>query len=512
MSSVFDRGAPPPCPAPFNLAAYVLEAGLARPDRPALEILPSDGGPAEVWTHERLRRAVLGTAAGLLQSVAEPGDRVLMRLGNTPAFPVAYLGAIAAGLVPIPTAADLTEPEVAKIITITGPVLTLRGPGVACPGDAPGQIATDALEAMNTLAPAAPQMGDPERPAYILFTSGTSGQPRALVHAHRAIWARRMMRDGWYSLRESDRMLHAGGFNWSFTLGTGLMDPWTIGATALIPEPGTDPARLPDLLRRHRATLFAAAPGIYRRILKQPGKIALPDLRHALAAGEKLPTATQDAWRTATGTAIHEAYGMSECSTFISASPATPAHGTLGTPQPGRRVAILGGNGLPVPNGQPGVIAVHRSDPGLMLGYLAQPEDTAARMRGDWFVTGDNGSMAEDGQITYLGRDDDMMNAGGFRVSPIEVEQTLAAHPEIAEVAVTEVAVKPGTSVIAAFYVAARDLPEADLHAFATQRLARYKQPRIYRRIDALPRGANNKVLRKVLRSRSDEAARNDEA
>ena len=111
-------------------------------------------------------------------------------------------------------------------------------------------------------------MGAPDRPAYIIFTSGTSGTSRGVIHAHRAIWARRMMVDGWYGLNADDRVLHAGAFNWTYTLGTGLMDPWTIGATALIPSGGTTPAQLPALLRNHGATIFAAAPGVYRQLLK----------------------------------------------------------------------------------------------------------------------------------------------------------------------------------------------------------------------------------------------------
>ena len=104
-------------------------------------------------------------------------------------------------------------------------------------------------------------MGDPDRPGYIIYTSGTSGQPRAVTHAHRAIWARRMMWEGWYGLTENDRLLHAGAFNWTYTLGTGLLDPWTRGATALIPGKGVTPDTLGLLMQQHDATIFAAAPG-----------------------------------------------------------------------------------------------------------------------------------------------------------------------------------------------------------------------------------------------------------
>ena len=312
-----------------------------------------------------------------------------------------------------------------------------------------------------------------------------------------------MMMQGWYGLRPSDRLLHAGAFNWTYTLGTGLMDPWTMGATALIPAAGTDPAQIPLLLKRNDATIFAAAPGVYRQLLKYPVP-PMPKLRHGLAAGEKLAAPIREAWREATSTEIYEAFGMSECSTFVSSSPDHPVTpGTLGRPQTGRRVAILGEDHLPVERGTPGMIAVHRSDPGLMLGYIGAPEETAARFAGDWFLTGDQGAMDDTGEITYLGRGDDMMNAGGYRVSPLEVEAALADLPGIVEIGVTDIAIKEGVSIIAAFYVAESELDEDALKAAAADRLARYKQPRAFVRVDALPRNPNGKVTRKALKDQA---------
>jgi len=476
------------------MAAHVLGRADAQPEKPAL-VVPGQ----EHWTYGALKSAVLGTAAGLLDLGAVPGDRVLMRLGNTVDFPLAYLGALAAGLVPVPTAAGLTAGEVAPMIVALTPRLILHDPLVACPPD-PCCVPLAQLRAMRTLPPAPWHMGDPERAGYIVYTSGTSGVPRAVVHAHRAIWARRMMHQGWYGLGTQDRMMHAGAFNWTYTLGTGLMDPWTVGATALIPPAGTAPADLAALAAAHGATIFAAAPGVYRQLLAQTSLPAMPALRHGLSAGEKLPQATAARWHAATGTPVYEAYGMSECSTFISASPDRPADpGTLGRPQHGRRIALLGDDG-PVPLGTEGTIAVHRSDPGLMLGYLDAPEATAAKMQGAWFVTGDQGRMDADHQITYLGRRDDMMNAGGFRVSPLEVEAHLAGLTGITSVGVTEVMVRQDVSVIAAFYTAPAPLDEAVLRRYAEATMARYKQPRLYVHLPALPMGANGKILRRALR------------
>ncbi len=496
MLSIFDQGPPAPCPEPFNLAAHVLRKADQLPDKTALSVLGQNG--TDDWNYSRLKRAILGTGTGFLQAGLKPGDIALMRLGNTVDFPIAYLGAIAVGIVPVPTSSQLTEPETARMIADLDPAAILRDPSVAC-APHPHQIDLPALTAMRDLPPAAFDLGDPQRLAYVVYTSGTSGKPRAVAHAHRAIWARQMMVDGWYGLTQNDLLCHAGAFNWTYTLGTGLMDPWTIGATALIPEPGTDISALPQLLRRSRATIFAAAPGVVRKMLQAADKIDLPDLRHGLCAGEKLSRYLHAQWQTTTGTELYEAYGMSECSTFISSSPAHPARGeALGQPQPGRRVAILGPDG-PVPQGQDGTIAIHRSDPGLMLTYLNAPDEVADRMQGDWFLTGDQGAMAVDGQITYLGRDDDMMNAGGYRVSPVEVESALSHYPGITQVGAAAVEVKPDTFVIAAFYTGPQRLDDAALQAYVQANLARYKQPRAFVHLPELPTGGNGKLLRRAL-------------
>ncbi|WP_120635578.1 class I adenylate-forming enzyme family protein [Ruegeria sp. EL01] len=496
MLSIFDQGPPPPCPSPFNLAAHVLRQADRCATKTALSVLGADG--AIDWTYRDLQVAILGTGTGLLKTGLRPGDVVLMRLGNTVDFPIAYLGAIAVGIVPVPTSSQLTEPETVRMIEDLSPAAILRDPTVSCASH-PRQIDLAELIAMRDLPPTDYAMGDPERLAYVVYTSGTSGKPRAVAHAHRAIWARQMMVDGWYGLREDDRLCHAGAFNWTYTLGTGLMDPWTIGATALIPEPGTEISSLPSLLRQHRATIFAAAPGVYRKLLSHPDQIDLPSLRHGLCAGEKLSRHLREHWQHATETELYEAYGMSECSTFISSSPAHPARGeALGQPQPGRRVAVLGPDG-PVPQGQEGTIAIHRSDPGLMLTYLNAPDEAQARMQGDWFLTGDQGAMAVDGQITYLGRDDDMMNAGGYRVSPVEVEAILSRFPGITQVGAAAVEVKEDTFVIAAFYTGPEKLDEGLLRTYVEANLARYKQPRAFVHLTALPSGGNGKLLRRAL-------------
>ena len=205
---------------------------------------------------------------------------------------------------------------------------------------------------------------------------------------------------------------------------------------------------------------------------------------------------------TTTGPHVYEASGMSECSTFISSSPDRRVDpSALGHPQRGRRVALLDGDGLPAAQGDLGTIAIHASDAGMMLGYFGAEAESKARFQGEWFLTGDLGREDDQGAIHYEGRADDMMNAGGFRLSPIEVEREFTGAHGITQCAAIEVTLKPGTQVIALCYTAESAVQQSTLEALATQRLARYKQPRIYHHSDTLPTSANGKLLRRVLRS-----------
>ena len=499
-SSVFDEGPAPPCPSPFNLAAYVLAQAEMQPDKPALEILSRDH--SAVWSYRDLRTAVLATCGAFQAQGFAPQSRVFLRLGNEIAFPVLFLGAIAAGLVPVPLSAQLTDSELKRLIGMLRPSVMCVGKDLSVPS--PGHAAilkAKDIARMFAHRPGHMVSGSPEDIAYIVLTSGTSGKAHAVCHAHRAVWARRMMWSGWYDLRPSDRLLHAGAFNWTFTLGTGLCDPWAIGATALIPAPDLSAVDLRGLLQSSKATLFAAAPGVYRQMLKPDAPLSCPHLRHGLSAGEKMPERLRARWRNQTGRKVYEALGMSEISTFVSQTPEKPhTQGAAGGVQQGRRAAVLDPEtSLPVPIGSAGVLAVSDRDPGLMIGYFEDPQATQRKKSGEWFLTGDMVIMGRGGEITYLGRQDDMMNAGGYRVSPLEVEDVLNLLPHLSEAAVTAIEIKPGTFVIAAFYVSDIDLSDEQMAKHCAQHLARYKCPRLFVRLKDIPKGANGKLRRKDL-------------
>lgn len=298
--------------------------------------------------------------------------------------------------------------------------------------------------------------------------------------------------------------MHAGAFNWTFTLGVGLADTWSVGATAILNAGTRRPEAWPPLVARHQPTVFAGAPAVFRRILKYGSDLGLSfaSLRHAVTAGETLSPAIAEDWQRETGKPLLEALGMSEVSTYISTPPdrrPVPRH--AGWPQPGRHVAILDEGGEALPFGTPGALAVHKDDPGLMLGYWRQPELTSEAFRGEWFLTGDLAIMRDDGAVSYIGRRDDQMNAQGYRVDPQEVEAALMYHPGVAECAVAAIEIEDGLSVIAAWIVPADAfaLSRKELLDTARQRLAAYKMPREVFLAESLLHTPNGKLVRRGL-------------
>ncbi|MFT6490850.1 MAG: acyl-coenzyme A synthetase/AMP-(fatty) acid ligase [Parvibaculaceae bacterium] len=498
-------------PQAFNLAHYCLAASARQyPQKPALVVvsdIEDSIEAAETWTYGELEPAVRAIAAGLLSQGLTPGDRIMIRLPNTSDYALLFFGAIAAGLVPLPASAQLTKDEAEFLMQDSGASAVVVDATMQIDHGSARLITSDDIQQFKKCTPLdeyAPTKADD--PAYLVYTSGTSGKPKGVLHAHRAAWGRRPMYQGWYGMQPQDVILHAGAFNWTYTLGVGLTDPWANGATTVLYTGEKDVSIWPRLMERYSATLFAAVPSLYRQILKYCD-LTTPDLttlRHGLTAGEALSESLSQNWHKATGKRLYEALGMSECSTYISTSPAMEIRpGSPGKPQPGRCIAILPveGGTEPLPVGDIGMLAVHRSDPALMLGYWNRSDEEDEVFRGEWFLGGDLAAYDEDGYLWYHGRADDVMNAMGYRVSPLEVELWLGTHPSIAEVAVTELSVKSDVSVIAAFIVLkpGQSPDDAALNAHAAKHLATYKVPRQYVYVKALPHTTNGKVRRRDL-------------
>ncbi len=512
-----------------NAAHHCVFAPAERvPAKPALiTIDPAAPDTAhEHATFAETAEAVSRSAGWFRSQGLREGDRVALRLGNDVAFAHAFFGALTVGLVPVALSHLLSSDEVGFILRDSGAALAIVDPALAMPphqGDgAERSIRRIDIGAFTTQRAAAPPAEPlpvrPETPAYLIYTSGTTAQPKGVLHGDASVFGRRPMIEGWYGLTHDDRVLHSGALNWTYTLGTGLMDPWSVGATAILVRTGAAGAVPTELWSRliatHRATLFATVPGLLRRIVRDGQAERLrhdaPTFRHALSAGEALGQDVRALWEEKTGRPVFQAFGMSECSTFVSEGPLTPPRmGKIGRAQPGRRIAVIGieawqdGKVRLCAAGETGLLAIDRRENGLMLGYWRRPDETAASLTDQFFVTSDLVSCDAAGFLTHHGRADDVMNAGGYRVSPAEVEAVLEALPGVAEAGVTQIEVRPGVHVIAAFVVAEADsTPALDLAAVdaeARRHLAAYKRPRHLQHVDALPRTANGKLRRKAL-------------
>lgn len=511
---------------PFNMARYCIAGAVAAtPEKTALLVynVPDAREPAEEWRFTDIERAVLQLAASLQALGLQRGDRVAIRLGNSSSSALLFFGAIAGGFIALPLSDQLTDGELRALLDDSGAAVIATSDTLSSAAVPPGVrvLSAEAVEDMfwdkatGAYCGAQQTYADTraDDPAYLIYTSGTTARPKGVLHAHRVAEGRSPTYRGWYGMTAADRVLHAGAFNWTYTLGTGLIDPWANGATSIVYTGAKTPDVWPQLIRNTGATLFAAVPSLFRQILKYapPGPLDLGALRHGLMAGERPPADLFDAWTARTATPLYEALGMSEISTYVSTSPDTPHKaGVTGKPQPGRRVAILpvDEGTEPVAPGVEGLIAVHRSDPGLMLRYWNRPEEDAEVYRGEWFIGGDIGVIDSDGYLTHLGRANDVMNAFGYRVAPQEVEAALAHFPGIAEVACTELRVRDDLSIIAGFVVpaAGASLDADAIKAFAAAQLAAYKCPREIFIVDHLPRTANGKVKRSALRAAQKEA------
>ena len=389
-------------------------------------------------------------AGGLLGLGLAPGERLMVRLPNTSDYALLFFGAIAAGIVPLPVSPQLTAAEADFLLGDSGAAaLALAGglPAPAAGGRAIRILDASAIATLKAAVPL-PAYADTaaEDPGFLIYTSGTSRQPKGVLHAQRSAWGRRPMYRGWSAMGPGDIVLHAGSFNWSYTLGVGLTDPWANGATAVLFDSGPKDIQVwPKLIERARATLFAAVPSLYRQMLKycalDPGRAGEPAPR---ARGRRGP-----ARRLARGMAPAHRPGdlrglRHERMLDLHLDPSGHA---LEARQPrkaaagpaDRRHSLVGGEPKPLPADEIGLLAIHRSDPGLMLGDRRRPLEEASAFRGDWFVGGDLAAFDRDGYVWHHGRADDVMNAGGYRVSPLEVEAALADCAGVAEIAVAEI-------------------------------------------------------------------------
>lgn len=456
------------------------------------------------------------------------GDRVLIRLPNCLDYPIAFLGAMKMGAIAVPTSTLLTPEEVAYLAKDSAAVafvtdkaawpslaqkvsesselqhVFLSGVG-ACQNDTrlavydmEAQLAAieNPTPALNTRA---------EDPAYLVYTSGTTGYPKGVLHAHRALLGRAPASQYWFDFDASqqDRIMHSGKFNWTYVLGSALMDPLYLGKTVIVHEGKNDADKWMQLIKKHHATIFVGVPTIYRQIIQKTTstKADVPSLRHCMSAGEHLSDEVLSQWRERFGVDIYEAVGMSEFSYYLSQSKYRPIRaGSAGFPQPGHNIQLLDPETRQaVPQGEEGMICVPLEDPGLFLKYWNLPEETAKYKHDGWFFTGDYAKYDEDGYIWFLGRKDDIIKSFGYRVSPYEIERVMKAHPAVADCAAVGEALEKDKLLVVAYVIPQPGSTTSadELQSYAKAHLAAYKTPKTIYLANEFPRTKNGKILRK---------------
>ena len=517
-------------PETLNIGAACTDRHLDSPvaHRVAMIVEDDDRGTSTVTYAELAART--SRFAQLLRDLGvEAGERVLVRLPNSLDYPTAFLGAMKRGAISVPTSTLLVAEEVRYLAEDSGasvlvtaksmwpdlrPELEhldglrhviLTGPG-EIPLESAGPTLHDldvALADIQRWAPVHPTA--PDDPAYLVYTSGTTGHPKGVLHGHRALIGRTPSATHWFDFREGDRIMHSGKFNWTYVLGSALMDPLYHGMTVIVHEGANEASLWPRLIAKHECTVFIGVPTIYRQIIQKTdfSGTDTPSLRHCMSAGEHLSDEMLVAWRERFGMDVYEAIGMSECSYYISQNKFHPIRpGSAGFPQPGHDVRLLDSDLQEVPPGEEGMICIPDDDPGLFLRYWNLDDETREVRHDGWFFTGDYARRDTDGYIWFLGRRDDIINTFGYRVSPHEIERVMKTHPGIGDcVAIGEEVGKDKTLVAACVVPKpGHAVTEEELLAFGARHLAGYKRPKVIYIVGDYPRTKNGKVIRSQLK------------
>ncbi|WP_063837077.1 AMP-binding protein [Phaeacidiphilus oryzae] len=524
---------PLPVPARLNCATELLDVSALRfgQDRPCLRT-PGGG----LWTYgDLLRRSnriarVLTERYGLV-----PGNRVLLRGPNNPWLVASWFAVLRAGGVVVTSVPLLRAGEVAALAEVTRPDLALcdhrwteeaeAGLASASPGtplvrygdpDSPEDLIALARKAAEDFAPVPTA---PDDVALLAPTSGTTGQPKATAHFHRDVLA---VADTFSRsvLRPLAADVFAGTPPLGFTYGLGgqLIFPLRVGASVLLLEQPTPDALL-DAAGRYGASVLFTAPTAYRAMLAAGPEAAraLGGYRRCVSAGEPLPRSVWEEAHRAAGTAIIDGIGSTELlHIFLASADEEIRPGSTGRVVPGYRARVQDEEGVPVPDGTPGLLAVQGPTGCRYLGQAGSAEQQRAYVRDGWNLTGDTYVRDPDGYFWFQARSDDMIVSAGYNIAGPEVEAALTAHPEVLEAAVVAAPDALRGQVAAAYVVLAAGAaagPEkaAELQAFAKERIAPYKYPRIVRFVDRLPRTSTGKIQRYLLRRQAAEQAERPE-
>jgi benzoate-CoA ligase len=513
-------------PAPgenFNFTQYLMDCNAQRPDQ--LAFVDDQGS----LTYGQLFQRVRSMAAALLALGVRREERVLLLMHDCNDWPVCFLGAMYAGLVPVAVNTLLTaddyaymlEHSRAQAVLVSGallPVLTsalvksdheVKKVIVSRPA-APLHPAEVDLEAfLQAQAPATKPAGtSADDPGFWLYSSGSTGRPKGTVHSHgNPYWTCELYGKRVLQLREDDVCFSAAKLFFAYGLGNALSFPMSVGATTLLmaerPTPDATFKRWLGEVGGLKPTVFYGAPTGFAGMLAHPNLPAKDAvaMRLVSSAGEALPSELGERFKAHFGIDIVDGIGSTEMlHIFLSNRPERVRYGSTGWPVPGYEVELRGDDGQPVPDGEPGDLYIHGPSAAMM--YWGNRQKTRDTFQGGWTKSGDKYIRNEDGSYTYGGRSDDMLKVSGIYVSPFEVEATLVQHPAVLEAAVIGVVDADGLTKTKAFVILkdGQSASEAELKAFVKDKLASYKYPRQIAFVSELPKTATGKIQRFKLR------------
>ncbi|HET6505744.1 MAG TPA: AMP-binding protein [Baekduia sp.] len=478
----------------MNFAVEVVER--ADPNALALVELARDGARRE-HRFGAVARAVRTMAAHLHERGVRRGDVVLTLVGNQPDWVVAMCACFRQGYVVLPCTEQLRAKDLMLRLEVTRPravVADGRNEEVLREAgwDGPTIWAPGVMDWPDATAHAVPEPAalEPLDPCLITFTSGTAGEPKAVLHGQRYLDGQRLQAEHWLSARPGDLVWCTAASGWSKSARNVFIAPWLRGAASLLHDARFDPAERLEILEREDVTVLCMAPTEYRVIAKRVALKAFPQLRALVAAGEALNPEVLDVWRAATGLEIRDGYGQTETGQMtgnLDGAPARP--GSMGRALPGVRLWIEDGE----------LVADPETVPTFFLRYLGDEPPT-----GIW-RTGDRVIQDDDGYLFFEGRTDDVIISAGYRIGPFEVESALVAHPAVAEAAVVAAPDDERGSIVRAIVVLRDGHTPSDALARALQDhvkdlTAPYKYPRVVEFADDLPKTTSGKIRRALLR------------
>src|SRR4051794_938899 len=487
------RGSPEPLPSPrMNFARDVVEA--ADPARLALIELAA-GGARREWSFGEVADRSARLAGTFARRGVGRGDVVLTLIGNRPDWVLAMVACFRIGAVALPCNEQLRAKDLRLRLDVTRPKLIVadernRSAVEAARPDCDVLLTPDDALYGAAPAPAAELAG--EDPCLITFTSGTSGEPKAVVHAQRYLAGQHVQAEHWLDARAGELVWCTAASGWSKSARNVFVAPWIRGAAALLHDARFEPAERLDVLQREGVAVLCMAPTEYRVIAKRTTLRAIPGLRGLVAAGEALNPEVLGAWREATGLEIRDGYGQTETGQMTGAPLGEPVRpGSMGRPLQGMRLWVDEGE----------LVADPRTIPTFFRGYLGEPPPDLDR---PW-RTGDRVRQAEDGFLYFEGRTDDVIISAGYRIGPFEVESALVAHPAVAEAAVVAAPDEERGSLVRAVVVlrdgfAAGEDIARELQEHVKDTTAPYKYPRRVDFAAELPKTASGKVRRALLR------------